>query len=122
MNQAIVHLVQVGNRRIRVLQDVLDGRYCVMGSARGHIGLHEVLWSALQERMGTASNHGQQVHVIGLIIGEMRDWTESRLSFFAAYQERHRTIAKKHRLNHEGGIQPLLCELIRIKLLLLPHS
>src|SRR6266436_7857538 len=86
VNQTIINLPQIRNRRIRVLQDILDGGHCVMRAAGWHARLHEVLRSALQEWMGAASYHSKQIHVVRFIIGEMRNWTESWFTFFGANQ------------------------------------
>src|SRR5262249_11672442 len=104
-----------------MLQHVLYGGDCIVSSARGYRRLHEVLRTAPQRRMRAVADHGQEIHIVWLIVGQVSDWAKGRFSFFTADEQSDRAIAEKHRLNYKRRIQPLLIELREIELLLFPQ-
>ena len=66
--------------------------------------------------------HRQQIHVFYIIVREVRDRTKRRFPFFLAYQQRHRAVAKQHRLHHERRIQTHFVKRDVVDLVLTPHS
>ena len=79
-----------------MIQDIVHGGYSIVRTAVGHVRAHKVLGPTLQQRMRTVGRHREQLDVINIVVGQMRDWSKGRLSFLVANQQRHGAITKEH--------------------------
>ena len=72
--------------------------------------------------MRAVAGHRQKVHVVGVVIGQVRNRTERRLAgLVGAEQQRYRAIAEQHRLNHQSRFDALLLEGNVVNLIALAH-
>ena len=62
--------------------------------------------------MRAVADHRQQIHVVRVIVGQVRDWSESRLAgLVGAEEQSHRAIAEQHRLDYQCGLSALFFKL-----------